>query len=152
MPYWVRRASFGGPVAVPGDPSQPVQVIDARDLARLVVQLIADHRAGAFHAVGPADPVTVGGLIGICADAAGTTVDVVRVPEESAPPLFPLIKKHWASQQRSAAKARAAGMPATPLVVTAADVLAWDRARGEPPLERGFTPEQEAAVLAQARG
>jgi 2'-hydroxyisoflavone reductase len=39
-------------------------------------------------------------------------------------------------------------MPATPLEVTAADVLAWDRERGQPPLERGFTPEQEAAVLA----
>jgi len=25
-------------------------------------------------------------------------------------------------------------MPATPLEVTIADVLAWDRARGEPPL------------------
>jgi 2'-hydroxyisoflavone reductase len=41
-------------------------------------------------------------------------------------------------------------MPATPLAVTAADVLAWDRARGEPPLEDGFTPEQEAALVARA--
>ncbi len=35
------------------------------------------------------------------------------------------------------------------LEVTIADVLAWDRARGEPPLEDGFTPEQEQAVLAR---
>jgi hypothetical protein len=39
-------------------------------------------------------------------------------------------------------------MPATPLEVTAADVLAWDRQRGEPPLTGGFTPEQEQAILA----
>ena len=39
-------------------------------------------------------------------------------------------------------------MPATPLAVTAADVLAWDRERGEPPLAGGFSPEQERAVLA----
>jgi 2'-hydroxyisoflavone reductase len=32
--------------------------------------------------------------------------------------------------------------------VTVADVRAWDLARGEPPLAGGFTPEQEAAVLA----
>jgi 2'-hydroxyisoflavone reductase len=38
--------------------------------------------------------------------------------------------------------------PATALEVTAADVLAWDRQRGEPPLDGGFTPEQEQAVLA----
>ena len=40
-------------------------------------------------------------------------------------------------------------MPATPLEVTAADVLAWDRQRGEPPLARGFSPEQERALIAQ---
>jgi 2'-hydroxyisoflavone reductase len=149
LTYWVRRASRGGRVAVPGDPRQPVQVIDSRDLARLVVRLLTDDRPGAFHAVGPAEPVTIGGLIQVCARAAGTEVEIVRVPAETAPPLFPLIKANWPSQQRSPARARAAGMPATPLDVTAADVLAWDRDRGQPPLERGFTEEQERAVLEQ---
>jgi 2'-hydroxyisoflavone reductase len=148
LTYWVRRGARGGQVAVPADPAQPVQVIDSRDLARLVVQLVTDNRPGAFQAVGPAEPVTLGGLIQMCADVAGTSVEVVRVPAETAPALFPLIRPVWATQQRSAARARAAGMPATPLPVTIADVLAWDRARGEPPLERGFTPEQEAAALA----
>ncbi len=73
----------------------------------------------------------------------------MQVPSESAPPLFPLIRPDWSSQQRSPARARAAGMPATPLEVTAAVVLAWDRERGEPPLSRGFSPEEEQAVLAQ---
>ncbi|HUD39319.1 MAG TPA: NAD-dependent epimerase/dehydratase family protein [Streptosporangiaceae bacterium] len=148
LTYWVRRAARGGPVAVPTDPAQPVQVIDSRDLARLVVQLLTDDCPGAFHAVGPAEPVTLSGLIGTCAQAAGTQVEIVPVPPETAPSLFPLIRPVWTSQQRSPARARAAGMPATPLIVTAADVLAWDRERGEPPLTRGFTPEQEQAVLA----
>ena len=72
-----------------------------------------------------------------------------RVPAETAPALFPLIKENWPSQQRSPARARAAGMPATPLEVTAADVLAWDRDRGEPSLERGFTDEQQQMVIDQ---
>jgi 2'-hydroxyisoflavone reductase len=38
-------------------------------------------------------------------------------------------------------------MPATPLEVTVADVAAWDRERGEPPLSRGFSPAQEQALL-----
>ena len=63
LTYWVRRAARGGRVALPGDPAQPVQVVDSRDAARLVVQLLADDRPGAFHAVGPAQPVTLGGLI-----------------------------------------------------------------------------------------
>jgi len=150
LTYYVRRAARGGRLALPADPEQPVQVVDSRDLARLVVRLLEGDRPGAFHAVGPAEPVTLRGLIGTCAQAAGATVEIVRVPPETAPPFFPLVRPLWAAQQRSAARARAAGMPATPLAVTAADVLAWDRARGEPPLTRGFTTEQEAAALAAA--
>ena len=149
LTYWVRRAAGGGRVAVPADPRQPVQLIDSRDLARLVVQLLADGRPGAFHAVGPAEPVTLGGLIETCARVAGTQVEIVSVPADAAAPMFPLIRANWATQQRSPARARAAGMPATPLEVTAADVLAWDRQRGEPPLTRGFTAAQERAVLAR---
>jgi 2'-hydroxyisoflavone reductase len=145
--YWVRRASRGGRVALPGDPQQPIQIIDSRDLARLVVRLLADDRPGAYHAVGPAKPVTLGGLIETCARVADTEVEIVPVPPETATPMFPLIRPNWASQQRDPARAHAAGLPSTPLEVTAADVLAWDRARGEPPLERGFAPEQELEII-----
>lgn len=149
LTYWVRAGARGGRIAVPADPAQPVQVIDSRDLARLVVRLVTDDRPGAFQAVGPAEPVTLGGLIRMCADAAGTQAEIVRVPDDCATPFFPLIRPYWATQQRSAAKAKAAGMPATPLPVTIADVLAWDRERGEPPLDGGFTPEQESELLAR---
>jgi 2'-hydroxyisoflavone reductase len=149
LTYWVRRAARGSRVVLPGDPDQPVQIIDCRDLARLVVQLLADDRPGAFHAVGPAEPATMGGLIQTCARVAGTQVEVVPVPPAAAPPMFPLIRTNWPSQQRSPARARAAGLPATALEVTAADVLAWDRQSGEPSLGGGFTPEQEQAVLAR---
>jgi 2'-hydroxyisoflavone reductase len=150
LTYWVRRAARGGPVAVPTDPAQPVQIIDSRDLARLVTALIADDRPGAFHAVGPAEPVTLGGLIQTCARVAGTQVEIVPVPADTVTGFFPLVRDNWPGQRRSPARARAAGMTATPLDVTVADVLAWDRERGEPPLDGGFTPEQEQAVLAAA--
>ena len=149
LTYWVLRASRGGRVALPGDPRQPVQIVDSRDLARLVVQLLSDGRSGAFHAVGPAKPVTLGGLIETCAQVAGTEVDIVPVRPGTAPRFFPLIRTDWPSQQRSPARARTAGMPATPLEVTVADVLAWDRQRGEPPLTGGFTEQQERTILAQ---
>ncbi len=147
--YWVRRAARGGRVALPGRPEQPVQVVDSRDLAALVVRLLADDRPGAFHAVGPAEPVTLGGLIETCARVAGSAVEIVPVPPESVPPMFPLVRKDWAAQQRSPARARAAGLPATPPAVTAADVLAWDRERGEPPLRAGLSEREEEELLAR---
>jgi 2'-hydroxyisoflavone reductase len=152
LTYWARRAARGGRVALPGRPEQPVQLIDSRDLARLVVRLLVDDRSGAFNAVGPAEPTTMAGLIETCALAAGTTVEVVPVPNGAVPPFFPLVRAEplWPTQQRSAARARAAGMPGTPLAVTAADVLAWDRERGEPPLARGLSPEEEERLLRAA--
>jgi 2'-hydroxyisoflavone reductase len=146
----VRRAARGGRAALPGDPQQPVQVIDVRDLAALVVRLVLDDRPGAYNAVGPAEPTTLGGLIQTCADVAGTQLELVRVPPDSVPPFFPLIRPNWPTQQRSPARARAAGMPATSLAVTAADVLAWDRGRGEPPLSTGITPDEEEKLLTLA--
>jgi 2'-hydroxyisoflavone reductase len=150
LTYWVRRAGRGGRVALPGRPEQPVQLIDSRDLARLIVRLLEDDRGGAFHAVGPAEPVTMADVIHACARAAGTSVEIVPVPREAFPGgFFPLVRdeKEWTTQQRDPARAVAAGMPQTPLATTIADVLAWDRGRGEPPLESGFDAEQEAEVL-----
>src|SRR4051812_33209023 len=89
--YWVRRAARGGPVALPGRPEQPVQVVDSRDLARLVTRLLVDDSGGLYNAVGPRDPVTLGELIEACAAAAGASVKVVPVDPGAVDPGFPLV-------------------------------------------------------------
>lgn len=53
FPYWVERARRGGTLAVPGPADSPLQWIDARDLAQLVVHLLATGYVGALHACGP---------------------------------------------------------------------------------------------------
>lgn len=148
--YWVRRAARGGRLAVPGRLDQPVQVVDSRDLARLVTLLLEQDVSGTFNAVGPEPALTLGELIGVCAGEAA--VEPVTVDPDAVDPGFPLVLPDptWDVMfRRSAAAAHAAGMPATPLAKTAADVLAWDRDRGEPPLTAGITPEREAELLAQ---
>lgn len=145
--YWVRRAAAGGRVALPGRPDQPVQVVDSRDLGRLVNALLAADRGGVYNAVGPAEPTTLQSLVEACATAAGTSVELV--PVEPIPG-FPLVLPDpgWDVMfRRSAARAHDAGMPSTPLTTTAADVLAWDRERGTPPLSVGLTAEREAELL-----
>jgi 2'-hydroxyisoflavone reductase len=148
LTYWVRRAARGGRVALPGRPEQPVQLIDVRDLARLATRLVADGRSGAFHAMG--DTTHLGALIRLCADVAGAEVEVVPVPEDAGGGFFPLVREQelWPAQYRDSSKARAAGMPVTPLAATIEDVGVWDRGRGEPELGYGFTAEREAEVLA----
>ncbi|WP_329481774.1 NAD-dependent epimerase/dehydratase family protein [Kribbella sp. NBC_01484] len=145
--YWVRRGARGGRVALPTKPEAPLQLVDSRDVARLVVRLITDERPGAYNAIGPDS--TIAELITTAADLAGTTVDIVEVPFDSVPPRFPLIdpEAEWGERRRNPAKARAAGMPVTPLRRTVADVLTWDDARGKPELGIGLTPEEEADLL-----
>ena len=147
--YWIRRGARGGRVALPTKPEAPLQLIDSRDVARLVVQLITDERAGAFNAIGPDS--TIAELIEVAADLSHTTVDIVPIPFDAVPPRFPLMdpEAEWGERRRSPAKARAAGMPVTPLRTTVADVLQWDLDRGTPELSLGLTPEQEAQLLAQ---
>jgi 2'-hydroxyisoflavone reductase len=146
--WWCRRAARGGRVAVPGRLDQPVQVVDSGDLARLVVRLLHDERPGTFNAVGPAEPVTLRGVVETCAQAAGTTVELVEVETR---PGFPLVlpDASWDPLfTRSSAAARAVGLTATPLVETARATLAWDRDRGQPPLAVELAPDEEAALLA----
>ena len=141
---------------LPGRPDQPVQVVDSRDLARLVVTLLHDDRAGTFNAVGPAEPVTLAGLVEACARGTGATVDVVPGrPRRSPAARVPLVlpdPRFDVGMRRDAALARTVGLTATPLEQTAADVVAWDRERGEPPLAVDLPAEREAALLAAAGG
>nr|WP_213450600.1 NAD-dependent epimerase/dehydratase family protein [Micromonospora sp. NBRC 107566] len=148
---WVRRAARGGRVALPGRPEQPVQVVDSRDLARLVTTLLAADRPGVYNAVGPAEPTTMAGLIEACAAAAGTGVEMVPVEPERVPGRLPLIvPSAWEPMfRRGAGRARAAGMPATPLVETAAATLVWDRGRGAPPLARDLDQQRRPGWSAE---
>ncbi|WP_431871648.1 NAD-dependent epimerase/dehydratase family protein [Nocardiopsis eucommiae] len=153
--YWVRRAARGGRVVLPADPGQPVQLLDVRDLARLVVRLVEEDRGGVFNAMGPAEPLTLMGMLRACARAAGSEVEPVLVPPETIKARFPLVRPDpvWEQTfQRDFGRAREAGLPSTPLVTTAADVLAWDRERGEPPLGVGPTEEVERVLLSYVQG
>ncbi|MFF0264737.1 NAD-dependent epimerase/dehydratase family protein [Kribbella sp. NPDC004536] len=145
--YWIRRGARGGRVALPTKPEAPLQLIDSRDVARLITQLITDNRSGAYNAVGPDS--TIAELIQTAADLAGTTVDIIPIPFDAVPPRFPLMdpQAEWGERRRNPTKSREAGMPVTPLRTTVEDVLRWDKDRGEPDLKIGLTAEQEAELL-----
>ena len=51
--YWVQRAGEGGEMLAPGDGSDHLQVIDARDLARFVRRVIENELSGEFNLAGP---------------------------------------------------------------------------------------------------
>ena len=46
--WWVNRLARGGEVLAPGDPADPIQVIDARDLGTWAVDLLERKVSGTF--------------------------------------------------------------------------------------------------------
>jgi 2'-hydroxyisoflavone reductase len=150
--YWPRRLAEGGDVLAPGDPSQPVQLIDARDLGAFLVH-VADRRiAGVFNATGPATPLTLGETL----ERIGTGGRLVWVDDETlldagvGPwmelPLWLPGEEHAGLLRADVSRAVAAGLTFRPLEETARDTLAWSREAGEqrPTLTRG----REREILA----
>src|SRR2546430_17618989 len=58
--YWPVRIEKGGEVLAPGTPNDPVQFIDARDLAEWVIRMVEQGTVGTFNATGPNYKLTMG--------------------------------------------------------------------------------------------
>src|SRR5216684_4362063 len=61
--YWPVRIDRGGEVLAPGSPEDPVQFIDARDLAEWTIRTVENRETGIYNATGPAKPLGVGGML-----------------------------------------------------------------------------------------
>jgi len=156
---WVRRAGAGGRVLAPGSADEPLQWIDARDLAAFVLHVCETDLPGTYNIATPPRRHTLGELLDTAANAAGATLDVawcddefVRAndlvaSEESDP--FPLLTPDEPNAHLfDTSRAVANGLTFRSLTDTIADTLAWDRERGVPELKAGLSPEREAELLA----
>ncbi len=61
--YWPVRIDRGGEVLAPGSPDDPVQFIDARDLAEWTIRMAENRETGIYNATGPAKPLGIGGML-----------------------------------------------------------------------------------------
>lgn len=52
--HWPVRLAKGGEILVPGQPDDPVQYADVRDVAEFTIRLIESRSVGTYNAVGPA--------------------------------------------------------------------------------------------------
>jgi 2'-hydroxyisoflavone reductase len=135
--YWPRRLADGGRVLAPGNPSQPVQLVDARDLGQFLVRLAENRTSGVFNATGPAEPLTLGETL----ERIGPDADLVWVDDETlldagvGPwmelPLWLPGDEYAGLLRADISRALAAGIVFRPLEETARDTLAWSREAGE---------------------
>jgi len=159
--WWVERIAQGGTVLAPGDPAEPIQLIDARDMAGWVVAMLERSVTGTFHAVNPAPPFTFGDMLAAITAAVGPPgTELTWVPSdfllaegrtESELPLWPGGDEEAGSNLSAAspAAAFAAGLRPRPLRETIADIRAEERARGSRRQGVGIAPDREAGLLAR---
>lgn len=159
--YWPVRIDRGGETIAPGNPTDPVQFIDARDLAAFQVKLAEDNATGTFNATGPTSPLSIAEMLyGIRAvtssDVRFTWVDADFLAEHNVspwgnlpvwvPPTEPMRGFGSISIQR----AIDAGLTTMPLADTARDTLEWFKSLPEEHQRLGgaLRPDREQQVLA----
>ncbi len=155
--YWPWRTAQGGEVLAPGNSDQPVQIIDARDLAQWIVQLVEEKRAGIFNGVGPDYALTTRRMLEACVAVCNPQARLTWVSESflldhevepwSEMPVW-LPEKESALETCSNARAIAAGLKFRSIEETIRDTLVWARIRPADYMWRaGMKAEREAELL-----
>ncbi len=160
--YWPDRIARGGEILAPGNPDDPVQWIDARDLAAFCVGVLEEGLAGVYNAAGPYSRCSVAELVhGIRATVSNqlsfTWADRVFLAEHGVGGWMDLTV--WIPPEGGYTgmctidnrKAVAAGLTFRPLADTARDTLAWWQLQTDERREKrraGLAAEREREILA----
>jgi len=161
--YWPVRFDKGGEIAVPGAPTDPVQIIDVRDLAAWLVHLVEQGTTGVFNACGPEKKLPWGDLIAACQKAGSPSAKALWIPTSLVALQkdweFPI----WAPYEGDTKgfstwrndRAVKAGLKFRPAAETVKDTLAWFKTQEKVEKGRnklaGPSAEQEAKLIAAWR-
>jgi 2'-hydroxyisoflavone reductase len=159
LPALLGRAARGGRMLAAGDPGQPIQPIDVRDLADFTLRLIDARSGGVFNVAAPRGHATYGDLLGACVEATGSGADLVWVDsgwladrgvrQWTEVPLWRTPAGTWAVDASCAHEAR---LVCRPLRDTVLDTWRWLQVEQPVPHERqaehGLDPAREAELLA----
>jgi len=163
LPYWVQRVEEGGKIVVPGRPERPIQLLDVRDIATWVFDMVQKRKAGTFNVTGPEYELTMEELLNTCKVVTNSDAEFVWVDEQFAldhkvqpwsqmplwiPEQYPLEgeTEPW-KMSISIKKALHAGLSFRPLEETIHDVYQWERGRQDSKRKTGISHEKEQQLL-----
>ena len=159
--YWVDRIDDGGDILVQGDPTDPLQFIDVRDLSEFYIHLLEHSITGIYNTEGPGSALNTAGLVhGIKAITSTPSTfhwvdwDFLIAEGEVAqrtlafwqPPRGRYLNYGLTDNRRAIAR----GLKFRPLAKIAADTLDWHRTRSaaqQQNLRAGLSHDREAELL-----
>jgi 2'-hydroxyisoflavone reductase len=156
--YWPVRIDRSGEVLAPGSPDDPVQFIDARDLAEWTIRMAENRETGIYNATGPAKALGIGEMLGgikaaLKSNAMFTWVSEDSLTRQKIEPWSDM--PVWTGKDSGLARAKidralSKGLTFRPLAETARDTLTWFKSLSQDRqshLKAGLPPEREAEVL-----
>ena len=160
--YWPVRVERGGEVLAPGNPTDPVQIIDARDLAEWIIRMAEQGTTGIFNATGPKEKLGIGSMLDGIKKATKSNAQFTWVsadflaeqkvrPWGDMPVWIPPRGEETGFAAISIKKALDKGLTFRSLGDTTQATLEWfhkQTAERQAKLRAGITAEREAAVLA----
>ena len=162
--YWPVRVARGGEVLAPGNPDDPVQWIDARDLAEWTIRLVEQKAYGTFNAIGPVSKLSMAEMLhGMRAVMPGSLpisftwvpadfLEAQKVaPWQDIPVWVPPVGEYAGFGSASNKRAIDSGLTFRSLADTTETTLKFINSRGaerNAKMRAGITPEREAEVLA----
>ncbi len=163
--YWPVRSARGGEMLWPGSPSDPIQIIDPRDLAAFVIDCVEQRITGPYNTTTRAGAFTMGELLADCQAVTDAELAPEWVAEDfladkglletgEIPIWSPTTGEYGKASLVSGERAHAAGLRTRPTRETARDTLRWWQglpAERTAKLRAGLTPDREAALLAEWR-
>ncbi len=172
--YWIARfvhpqllGDRGLQAVLPAPPVRPLQVIDARDLAALMIDLLEDHATGTFNATSAAGTWTFDDLVSGLVLAGGANaphplwVDEATLLEHKVEPwtglpmwLPDVFAESRGMMEVDCRRATAAGMRSRPLAETIEATAAWLAQRDNAPAWKAVLTadaEREIAAVVAAR-
>jgi len=135
--YWPVRESLGGMMIVPGAPSDPIQIIDVRDVADFIVHCLEERIFGIYNVTGPAKPLSMKAMVEEVRTGTHSQVEFTWIDNEFLGlhgvqdgqfPLYVSPTGESAGLHRcNCSRALARGLTFRPLTTTAATCLEWYR-------------------------
>jgi 2'-hydroxyisoflavone reductase len=166
---WIERAARPAPFLVPSTPSvipsvvegppQPMQLIDARDLAEWMIAMIEQNATGIYNVTGPERPLRLLDVAQTCIDATGGRGELLAVPSEELKAAgvvpwehipFWLDPDEYGLMEANIDRALATGLRFRPLAETVRDTYAWLRS-SDHKRRVVFPADIEAAAISRFR-
>src|SRR5438874_5160174 len=160
--YWPVRIDRGGEALAPGERDDPVQFLDARDLAEWTIRMVENGETGVYNATGPTKQMGIGdmldqmkGALNSSANFTWVSADFLEQQKVSAwsdmPVWIPPRGEEAYGARIKIERALSKGLTFRPLAETTRDTLAWFKSQKperQAKLRAGLAPEREKEVLA----